>query len=150
MWGLLEFLLHASFVWAKRSTACLDTPNCLSLHDERELGAIKDGSWIEGNVTMISQNKENWLVGQIWQGQHAYHKDSNVLWRSSGGNEHTSWRWWCRSREVIEEKWKMRGYQEKLEKPPKGVGKRVRVRLTPLYYFYNKEWLIFYTYLSYL
>ena len=44
----------------------------------------------------------------------------------------------------------MRGYQEKLEKPPRGVGKRVRVRLRPLYYFYNKEWLIFYTYLSYL
>jgi hypothetical protein len=27
----------------------------LRLHDERELGAIKDGSCIEGNVTMILQ-----------------------------------------------------------------------------------------------
>jgi hypothetical protein len=27
----------------------------LRLHDERELEAIKEGSWIEGNVTMISQ-----------------------------------------------------------------------------------------------
>jgi hypothetical protein len=43
MWGLLGFLLLIS------------NPNCLLLHDERELGAIKDGSWIEFNITMISQ-----------------------------------------------------------------------------------------------
>jgi hypothetical protein len=28
------------------------------------------------------------------------------------------------------EKWKIRGHHEKGEKPPRGVGKRVRVRLT--------------------
>ena len=54
MWGLLGFL-HETFVRARRSTAYLSTPNYFPLHDERELGAIKDGSWIEGNVTMISQ-----------------------------------------------------------------------------------------------
>jgi predicted transcriptional regulator YdeE len=24
------------------------------------------------------KNKENWTIGQIWQGQHANHKDSNI------------------------------------------------------------------------
>lgn len=32
------------------------TCKTLRLHNERELGAIKDENWIEGNVTMISQN----------------------------------------------------------------------------------------------
>ena len=32
MWGLLGFLLLVSFVRARRSTACLSTPNCFHLH----------------------------------------------------------------------------------------------------------------------
>jgi hypothetical protein len=32
----------------------LVSQNYFPMHDEREFGAIKDGSWIEGNVTMIS------------------------------------------------------------------------------------------------
>ena len=55
MWGSLGFLLFDSFIQARRSVARLSTPNCLPLHDKRELGAIKEGSWIEGNVIMISQ-----------------------------------------------------------------------------------------------
>jgi hypothetical protein len=33
----------------------LQYPKFFPLHDERELGAIKDQSWIEGNIKMISQ-----------------------------------------------------------------------------------------------
>ena len=55
MWGLLGFLILDSFVQARRSTACFRTPNYFPLHNERELGAIKDESWIEGNIAMISQ-----------------------------------------------------------------------------------------------
>jgi hypothetical protein len=55
MWGLLRFLLLGSFVWARKSTIYLNTPNGFPLHNEKEIEAIKDGSWIEGNVTMISQ-----------------------------------------------------------------------------------------------
>ena len=55
MWGLLGILMHDSSVWARRLTACVSIPNCFPLHDERVLGAINDGSWIESNVTMISQ-----------------------------------------------------------------------------------------------
>ena len=54
MWGLLGFLFPDSSIQARRSTACLSTP----LQDERELGAIKDESWIERNVTMISQKDQ--------------------------------------------------------------------------------------------
>jgi hypothetical protein len=55
MWGMLGVLLPNSSVWARRSTACLSTPNCFSLHNERELGAIKNESWIEHNFALISQ-----------------------------------------------------------------------------------------------
>jgi hypothetical protein len=53
MWGVRILILDSS-IQARRSTAYLSTLNCFSLHDERELGAIKDGSWVEGNVTKIS------------------------------------------------------------------------------------------------
>jgi len=56
MWGLLIFLFPDSSVRARRSIAYLSTPKKNLLHDEREFGAIKDESWIEGNIiTMISQ-----------------------------------------------------------------------------------------------
>jgi hypothetical protein len=55
MWGLLGFLLLDSFVRARRSTVYLSTPNDFTLHEEKELEVIEDGSWIEGNITTISQ-----------------------------------------------------------------------------------------------
>ena len=49
----LGFHFPDSSIWTRRSTACLRTPNRFPLHNEREFGAIKDRSWIEGNVIMI-------------------------------------------------------------------------------------------------
>jgi len=67
------------------------------------------------------------------------------------GNEHTCWRWWCRSKKIIK-KWeilrkiKMKGHQKRREttkrcqEPSRGVRKRIKVRLTV---FLSNWWIIF-------
>jgi hypothetical protein len=83
------------------------------LHNERELGAIKDRSWIEGNVITISQ-KHRKTVGQVWQDQHANHKDSNIEYNV------------CYEEAVVEmsnllkmtmSEW--RSHRRKIERPPR-------------------------------
>ena len=105
MWGLLGFLLLKFFSLippfrAKRSTAYLSTPVDFSLHNEREPGAIKDKSWIEGNVIMILQKyrKEIKHLDEYGKGNMqitkipTLNKTCAMKKLSGGGNEHTCWR----------------------------------------------------------
>ena len=82
--GFLGFHFHDSSVWTRRSTACLSNPNCFPLHDEKELGAIKDRSWIEGNIKMISQKYHK--IGKTKQlGE--YNKDDMQITKTPGLNK---------------------------------------------------------------
>ena len=102
MWGLLEFLLPDSSIRARKSTTYLSIPNCFSLHDEREreIGMIKDGSWIEGNIITISQKirkiKKIEQLGEYGMGNLQITKTLTLnkmcAMRIGGGNEHTCWR----------------------------------------------------------